>query len=60
MTDFNPGDRVRAFSSWTGTNQGQGTVQTASDTGCGVELDKHKGITAHFYTSELTKVTNRR
>lgn len=57
---FKPGDRVRASSSWTDKSQGKGTVTTVSDTGCGVELDRDKGSIAHFYNSELTKVTERR
>lgn len=57
---FQTGDRVRAFDSWTNRSQGQGIVATTSQTGCGVELDKRKGSVAHFYDSELTKVTERR
>jgi hypothetical protein len=59
MADLKPGDRVRATCSWSGKSQGKGTVTTTSDTGAGVELDKAQGTTAHFYTSELTKLTER-
>jgi hypothetical protein len=59
MAALKPGDRVSATSTWNGKRQGRGTVVTVNDKGAGVELDKAKGSTAHFYNSELTKVTDR-
>lgn len=58
---FKAGDRVRAVSSWSGKSQGNGTVTTTNDNGCGVVLDRNKGDgPAHFYDSELTKVNEKR
>jgi hypothetical protein len=62
---FNPGDRVRAKSAWSGRSQGKGTVVTVANDGapegCGIVLDRDKsGLAAHFYDSELTKANERR
>lgn len=56
-----PGDRVRAFSSWSGRSSGKGTVATVNENGAGVVLDRDDSDKpAHFYSSELTKINERR
>ena len=59
--NFETGDRVRAFDSWSNKSQGTGTVATVGESGAGVVLDRDdSGKPAHFYNSELTKVSERR
>ena len=58
---FSEGDRVRTTSSWTGKSDGNGTVVTVADGGCGVQLDRQPEVgPVHYYDSELTQAPERR